>query len=416
MTHRMIADAVESDSAASLQGVRQRAFSFWFRRLVYTQIWEDPRADLLAMECDATTRIVTIASGGCNALNYLLAKPESVDAVDINPAQIALARLKLAAVGRLPDHDALFHFLGRADATGNAILYNAFIRPGLDADTLAYWEHALPWRKPRIAAFTEGFYRHGLLGRFIGFAHWLGKLAGGDPKPLLAARTLGEQQRLFDRHIAPAFDHPLFKLGCAMPSVFYSLGIPPQQFEALRDDAKYNGREDAVRGGRGTAMASLIRERVRRLACDFPLADNYFAWQAFGRRYPDDPAGAVPDYLKPQHFDTMRQGLDKVRVHFASMTDFLAGKPDESLDRYVLLDSQDWMTGDQRAALWAEIDRTASPGARVVFRTAGQESPLERGERLSGLQRWKRDTLLSAAAFLQDRSAIYGGLHVYIKA
>jgi S-adenosylmethionine-diacylglycerol 3-amino-3-carboxypropyl transferase len=357
------------------------------------------------MECDGTTRIVTIASGGCNALNYLVAKPASVDAVDINPAQIALTRLKLAAVQRLPDHDALFRFLGRADTTGNAILYNAFIRPGLDAETRGYWETALPWRKPRIAAFAEGFYRHGLLGRFIGFAHWLGRLAGGDPKPLLAARTLGEQQRLFDRHIAPAFDHPLFKLGCAMPSVFYSLGIPPQQFEAMKQDA-----------GPGGAMAALIRERVRRLACDFPLQDNYFAWQAFARRYPGDAGGAVPDYLKREHYRTMRADAGKVRVHFASMTDFLAGKPDESLDRYVLLDSQDWMTIDQRAALWTEIDRTASPGARVVFRTAGQESPLERGERLSGLQRWKRDTLLSAAAFRQDRSAIYGGLHVYIKA
>lgn len=404
MTHRLIAEAVESGSAVSLHGARQRAFSFWFRRLVYTQIWEDPRADLLAMECDATTRIVTIASGGCNALNYLTAAPASVDAVDINPAQIALTKLKLAAAKRLPDHDALFRFLGRADATGNAILYNAFIRPGLDAETRAYWEKALPWRKPRIAAFTEGFYRHGLLGRFIGFAHWLGKLAGGDPKPLLAAKSLGEQQRLFDRHIAPAFDHPLFKLGCAMPSLFYSLGIPPQQFEAMKQDA-----------GPGGAMAALIRERVRRLACDFPLQDNYFAWQAFARRYPGDATGAVPDYLKPAYFRTMRDGADKIRVHFASMTDFLAGKPDESLDRYVLLDSQDWMSSDQREALWTEIDRTATPGARVVFRTAGQESPLERGPRLDALRRWKRDTLLSAAAFRQDRSAIYGGLHVYIK-
>lgn len=405
MTHRMIAEAVESRSPASIHGVRQRAFSFWFRRLVYTQIWEDPRADLLAMECDPTTRIATIASGGCNALNYLVANPASVDAVDINPAQIALTKLKLAAVQRLPDHDALFRFLGRADATGNAILYNAFIRTGLDAGTRDYWERALPWRKPRIAAFTEGFYRHGLLGRFIGFAHWLGRLAGGDPKPLLAAKTLGEQQRLFDRHIAPAFDHPLFKLGCAMPSVFYSLGIPPQQFEAMKEDA-----------GTGGAMAALIRERVRRLACDFPLQENYFAWQAFARRYPGDATGAVPDYLKPAHFRTMRDGVDKIRVHFASMTEFLAAKPDRSLDRYLLLDSQDWMTSDQLDALWTEIDRTATPGARVIFRTAGQESPLERGPRLDGLRRWKRDALLSAAAFRRDRSAIYGGLHVYIKA
>lgn len=403
MTNRMIAQAVESEPAVSLPGVQQRAFSLWFRRLVYTQIWEDPRVDLQAMQVDRTTRIVTIASGGCNALNYLVADPASVDAVDINPAQLALTRLKIAAVATLPDHESLYRFLGRADTTGNAILYNRFIRAALDRDTQAYWEQALPWQQPRIAGFTDGFYRHGLLGRFIGFAHWLGRLAGGKPEKLLEARSQDEQRRLFEAHIAPAFDHPLFKIGCAIPSVFYSLGIPPQQFEALRGDA-----EDG-------SMAKLIRERVRRLACDFPLQDNYFAWQAFARAYPKDAKGAVPDYLKAEHFATTRASVGKLRTHLASMTEFLARHPAESFDRYLLLDSQDWMTTDQLDALWTEIDRTATSGGRVVFRTAAADSPLENQPRLPPLRRWRRDAIMSAALHRQDRSAIYGGLHVYIK-
>jgi S-adenosylmethionine-diacylglycerol 3-amino-3-carboxypropyl transferase len=403
----MIAAAVESDPAVSLPGVQQRAFSFWFQRLVYNQIWEDPRVDLLAMEVDSSTRIVTIASGGCNALNYLIARPASIDAVDINPAQVALTRLKLAAAAELPDHEALFRFLGRADAAGNANLYHRFIRPVLDPDTLAYWEKAPPWRKPRIAAFTEGFYRHGLLGRFIGFAHWLGRLAGGSPERLFEARTIEDQRRLFDRHIAPAFDHPLFRMGCAIPSMFYSLGIPPQQYAAMRADAE--------RAGYGGDMAKLMRERVRRLACDFPLGANYFAWQAFARRYAADPNGAVPDYLKPEHFGPVHAGAARVRVHLASMTGFLGQQPARSLDRFLLLDSQDWMTRKQLDALWKAIDRAATPGARAVFRTAAADSPLERGERLAGLRRWRRDAITSAALWRLDRSAIYGGLHVYVK-
>lgn len=406
MSHRMIAAAVETDPAVSLPGVQQRAFSFWFRRLVYTQIWEDPRVDLLAMEVDQTTRIVTIASGGCNVLNYLIARPASIDAVDINPAQVALTRLKLAAAAELPDHETLFAFLGRADATGNANLYYRFIRPALDPETLAYWEKAPPWRRPRIAAFTDGFYRHGLLGRFIGFAHWLGRLAGGDPQRLFDARSLAEQQALFDRHIGPAFDHPLFRLGCAIPSIFYSLGIPPRQFAAMRADAGSGGP-----GG----MAALMRERVRRLACGFPLADNYFAWQAFARRYGDHAAGAVPDYLKAEHFQTVRAGTARIRVHLAAMTDFLRRQPPRSLDRFVLLDSQDWMTRAQLDALWSAIEHAARPGARAVFRTAAAESPLELGERLPGLRRWRRDAVTSDALWRRDRSAIYGGLHVYIR-
>ncbi|MCK6451686.1 MAG: DUF3419 family protein [Alphaproteobacteria bacterium] len=404
MTNRMIAHAVESHPAVSLPGVQERAFSLWFRRLVYNQIWEDPRVDLLAMEVGPATRIVTIASGGCNTLNYLLARPASIDAVDINPAHVALARLRLAAAAELPDHDALFSFLGRADATGNAILYNRFIRPVLDPETLRFWDHSSFFRRPRIAYFTDGFFRYGLLGRFIGFAHLLGRLAGGDPGPLLGARSLEEQHLLFERHVAPVFAHPVFRLGCALPMMFYSLGIPPKQFAALRADARHAG------GG----MARLMLERVRRLACDFPIDDNYFAWQAFGRRYGDAARGAVPDYLKPEHFRTVREGVGRVRVHLASMTDFLRRHAAGRFDRYVLLDAQDWMTATQVAALWDEIDRTAAPGARVVFRTAGGESPVEGCVPHALLRRWRRNTVTSAALLRRDRSAIYGGFHLYV--
>jgi S-adenosylmethionine-diacylglycerol 3-amino-3-carboxypropyl transferase len=407
MTNRMIAQAVEQHSPISLPGVQERAFSLWFRRLVYNQIWEDPRVDLLAMEADATTRIVTIASGGCNALNYLLARPASVDAVDINPAHVALTRLRLAAASELPDHVALFSFLGRADVTGNAILYHRFIRPALDAETIGYWEQSSFFSRPRIAYFTDGFFRYGLLGRFIGLAHFLGRLAGGNPEPLLKARTLEEQKALFEQHVAPAFAHPIFRLGCALPMMFYSLGIPPKQYAALREDARQSG----LSGG----MAGMMRERVRRLACDFPLDDNYFAWQAFGRRYGDAARGAVPDYLKPEHFRTVHEGASKVRVHLASMTDFLRRHPGERFDRYVLLDAQDWMTPAQIAELWSEIDRTSAPGARVLFRTAGAESPVDAAVPGGVRQRWRRDAVTSAALLRRDRSAIYGGLHLYIR-
>jgi S-adenosylmethionine-diacylglycerol 3-amino-3-carboxypropyl transferase len=405
MTYHMIADAVESHSAVSMRGVLERAFSLWFRRLVYTQIWEDPRVDMLAMEAGGDARIVTIASGGCNVLNYLLARPISVDAVDINPAHVALARLKLAAAEELPDHAALHQFLGLADSTANAMLYNRYIRPALDPETLGYWERSPFWRRPRIAYFTDNFYRHGLLGRFIGFAHAVGRLAGGDPEKLLAAATQEEQKAAFDRHIAPAFDHPVFRALCAMPFVFYSLGIPPRQFAALRADAR--------RQGLGGSMAALMRERVRRLACDFPLADNYFAWQAFGRRYGREGRAALPDFLKPENHLTVREGVRRARVHLAPMTDFLNAHSPRRFDRFALLDSQDWMNRVQVAALWTAIDRAAAPGARVVFRTAAAASPVEEAVPWQLRRSWRRDEAMSQALMPLDRSAIYGGLHIY---
>ena len=46
--------------------------------MVYPQIWEDPRADMEALELTNQSRVVTIASGGCNVMSYLVANPAQI--------------------------------------------------------------------------------------------------------------------------------------------------------------------------------------------------------------------------------------------------------------------------------------------------------------------------------------------------
>ncbi len=159
-------------------------------------------------------------------------------------------------------------------------------------------------------------------------------------------------------------------------------------------------------------MADVLRGRLERLACDFPLSENYFAWQAFGRRYA--PGGALPPYLDPANFALVRQNASRVSVHHASFTDHLAAAPANSFDRYVLLDAQDWMGDVELTRLWQEITRTARPGARVIFRTAAEPTILPGRIPQDTLSRWRYRAEQSRALALKDRSAIYGGFHLYI--
>jgi hypothetical protein len=82
------------------------------------------------------------------------------------------------------------------------------------------------------------------------------------------------------------------------------------------------------------------------------------------------PVRCRPPYLERAHFDTVRARAGQVDVLNRSFTEYLRGRPERSLDRYVLLDAQDWMSDAQLNELWREITRTARPGARVIFRTA----------------------------------------------
>src|SRR5690606_20723719 len=120
---RLIRAAVASRKAFSMDGVAERAFALVFSGLVYPQIWEDPEVDMAAMEIAPGSRVVTIASGGCNALSYLLADPAHVEAIDLNRVHVAFNRLKRAALLHLPDHDSFFAFVGRGDDKANLDLY-----------------------------------------------------------------------------------------------------------------------------------------------------------------------------------------------------------------------------------------------------------------------------------------------------
>ena len=55
-----------SDRTFSVQGMLEYLFTLAFKGLVYPQIWEDPAVDMEALAITPESRVVTIASGGCN--------------------------------------------------------------------------------------------------------------------------------------------------------------------------------------------------------------------------------------------------------------------------------------------------------------------------------------------------------------
>ncbi|MFI4997420.1 MAG: DUF3419 family protein [Hyphomicrobiales bacterium] len=391
--------AVHRSKALSRAGLLERLFTLAFRGLVYPQIWEDPVVDMAALDIRPSDHVVAIASGSCNILSYLTANPARISAVDLNGAHIALGHLKLAALRHLPDYEAFLRFFGGAQSPDNVLAYDAVIKPHLDAASRAYWEARGPGGRRRIGAFAHNFYRHGLLGKFIGAGHLLARIYGCDPGAVLKAENLREQRLLFDRHLAPIFDKAFLRWLIRRPASLYGLGIPPSQYRSLSQDLP-------------DGIAAVLRQRLERLACGFDIKTNYFAWQAFGRRYATGDA-ALPPYLQRQNFEAVRERANRIRLEQRSLTEFLKEKPSESVDCYVLLDAQDWMNDEDLTALWREITRTACPGARVIFRTAADERLLPGRLPARILEAWSYDHARSRDLGQRDRSSIYGAFHLY---
>jgi len=399
-----IEKTVHSRPMSTRVGLLDRLFALWFNSLVYNQIWEDPSVDLDALCLRRGSRVVAIASGGCNVLNYLTQSPECIAAVDINPYHIYLTRLRLAAFEHLATYEDFFRFFGAANTKRNVAEYYRRIREHLDGATRCFWEGGL-WlgRRAggrRIDYFSRNFYNYAKLGTLLRFVHQLARALRIDPGQLLQARTLDEQRQIYDRSIAPFFDSSIVRLLGRQPLVLFSLGIPPRQYEAMRRE----GFTDVI---------ALYRQRIRRLACDFPAAENYFLWQAVSRQYDLKGRKALPDYLKPEHYTTIKANIDRVSTVVESITDFLKKQPDRSFDRFVLLDSQDWMEAEHIEELWRQFARVGRPGSRIIFRTGGVESLVERLLPFSLRQRFVYEKELSGELLKRDRSAIYGGFHLY---
>ncbi len=198
-------------------------------------------------------------------LSYLAAAPISVTAIDLNPAHVALNKLKLAALAHLPDYAAFRTFFADANRKQNIEAYFDYLCPHLDAATRKYWESRDRVGRRRIGYFGSNVYRHGLLGNFIGAGHLLARAHGKNPRLLLAARTRSRAAPHFReraRAAVPQASHPLAArqaVGTVRPR-HPSLAVHCPQ----RRPSEHGGR--AARPSRAPRLRLRLERQLLRLA------------------------------------------------------------------------------------------------------------------------------------------------------
>ncbi|MBA3693068.1 MAG: BtaA family protein [Acidobacteria bacterium] len=406
-SEQLVLEAVKQKNSSKTQSVLQKLFALWFDAFVYNQIWEDPRVDLQALRLNEDSRVLTISSGGCNALNYLIDNPESVTAVDLNRHHIFLLNLKISALRFLPTYEDFFNFFGFGKHSNNVENYKKFIAPNLDESTKKFWEgngfFGNLFNGNRVNYFAnDGLYQHSRNGYFLRFFHTFARFLGCRTDEILKANSLEEQEKIYQKHIAPFFDSFVIKVIGKMPVTMFGLGIPPQQYDELR--------RDLAEGG---SVIDVYRERAKRLACDYPINENYFAWQAFGRKYDTENRRAVPEYLKEENYETLKANANRLQTKIGSITEEIKQNPIKTFNRFVFLDAQDWMNAETMTELWQAIWEKAENGSRIIFRTAGAISPIETNLPTDLQSKFDCQKEFSQELFKQDRASIYGGFYLY---
>jgi S-adenosylmethionine-diacylglycerol 3-amino-3-carboxypropyl transferase len=364
---------------AAAGSIEQRA-AFDFIR--YASVWED--ADVL---CEALApvaqggRLLSIASAGDNVLALLTLDPSEVVAVDLSEAQLACVSLRLAAFRRL-EHPEVLEFLGvtggDAGARDRRIGSYRRIRELMPGRAAEFWD-------ARTEVIARGVIHAGKFeGYFHLFRRWVLPLVHPPARvdELRQPRPADEQARFYRDRWDTWRWRALFR-------VFFSRAVMGR----LGRDPEFFAQVDGP-------VAERILARTRQAFTAAGVANNpYLAYTMTGNFRP----GALPRYLRPEHFGVIRSRLDRVTLERAP-ADAVPGR----FAGFNLSDIFEYMTPDEHRRCYGALLDRAAAGARLVYwnMLASRARPDREAARARALE------ALARSLHARDQAWFYQSLHV----
>ncbi|MDB6135922.1 MAG: hypothetical protein JWM59_4165 [Verrucomicrobiales bacterium] len=344
--------------------------------LAFAQVREDPRLDLaLARRLPPGAAVVMIASGGDSAACLARLPLSRLHLVDINPAQLALARCKLDLAATVSPEEAAA-WLGHAplpvEIRAERIAHR-LDSLGLPAEALGPLETLAS-----LGPDHAGRYERCFAELQTALSPWrealITVLGSADPPAAAAA-------------VAP--DTPL---GQALDTAFTRVMSLANLVCLFGEGATRNPRQP---------FSCHFLERLRLGLERFPARENPFLHQLLTGTF---PISGGYDWLSEAGSPGGPPGAEPV-FHLGAMTAALESMPAESMDFAHLSNILDWLSPAEAEGVLAAACRVLRPGGRIILRQLN--STLDIAALDSGIA-WD---LEEGARFEQaDRSFFYPGI------
>lgn len=304
--------------------------------VAFAQVREDPLLDVRVLaELGPAARLIMIASGGCT-LALLASHCQSVriDVVDPNPAQIALARLKLHLLQNCdtPARLALLGHEAMAAQEREIRLRAALQRIGETAESIG----------PAHLWSAEGPDHIGRYERVFAQLRKQLEPQAAAVEQLLSLRDPTEQAR----RTAPAN-----ALGQALDEAFERAMDLPILIRLFGEGATRNRVEP---------FAHHFARRTRHILATLPAADNPYLWQVLAGRYP--PSASAPWLLEPAP-----KHLPEITWTQTIMTEALRREPG-AYDFVHLSNILDWLSPEEARATLDLAHAALRPGGCTLVR------------------------------------------------
>jgi S-adenosylmethionine-diacylglycerol 3-amino-3-carboxypropyl transferase len=311
----------------------------FFRSIGYSNCWEDPEILQEALQVGPGDVCFSITSGGCNTLDLLRHDPARIVALDFNPSQNHLLRLKIAAFKAL-DHGEMLEILGIRPSKRRRTLFQK-LRPALPEEAQEFWD-------ANLRLIERGVVVSGRLERYLLAFGKLMRFLYGRKRIMrfFECESLEQQRAYYDKDI----DGPLWR---TMFDVFFSRTV------MTRTKDKEHFRLVDFRD-----FGKIFRARAEHAFTRIPSRRNYFLALILLGRYLDEDA--LPAYLARENFDVMRARVDRVEIVTGEIEQYLLGVPDGTFTRFNVSNLFDWIQTPIFIRLHEEIVRTGRNGARMA--------------------------------------------------
>jgi ubiquinone/menaquinone biosynthesis C-methylase UbiE len=293
-------------------------FKFLNKTYIYNVSWEDPRMDQRVFNLDESDHVITIASAGCNVLDYII-EGSMVTAVDFNLCQIALTELKKVAIINC-EFDVFFEIFSKSNMKLLREVYPT-LRPFLSQPSAEFWDDGVHSIKSFMYSGTSGSMSF-ILFRVLFPLFGLGFIRNELIKPNASHSELLKKISNHSygiRSLAWLMDNIMLRGGCCFA------GVPERQM--------------ALGLHRPNNLAMVI-ERIF-FKTDL-VDDNYFYSGYFLGYYKET---CCPRYLRRENYSVMKKHLmnNKLKLVHGTMLSAI-NTTTTPITVASLLDHMDWMT------------------------------------------------------------------------
>ena len=349
-------------------------------RLSYAQCWEDARLLRRALKITPTSRVLSIASGGCNSLDLALAGAQEVVAVDLSEPQLAVTELKM--VGADLDYPDYLILLGLQE--GDAWALYQSLRPTLSSSAKAFLDASeVRFRQGLLASGKFETYFQTFRTRVLPLVHSEKRI-----QALLTLDSMEDQQAFF----ADTWNTWRWR---ALFRVFFSRFVMARLGRSKAHFEQVEGR-----------VADRLLSRTEHVLTQLPVGDNpYLQWILTGRFF--DP-NRSHSYLSEDGHAQLKSVRERVRLVHGSLGEVLSDAAEQRFDAFNLSNIGEYLDSSTWLALYRTLLNGANPGARLAYwnlfvpRTCPQELEGE-VERL---------TELGAQLIQEDRAFFYSAFQV----